>query len=96
MQKFAEALYGTSEERRIKFAESNTGLLAMSIMHAAQHYNVDSHPMSGIDFAGIKAEFGLKEPEEVVMLIALGYFDTAKTLYPRRKRLGYSEIVEEV
>ncbi len=96
MQEFAKVLYGSSEERRIKFAESNAGLLAMSIMYAAQYYSVDSHPMSGIDFAGIKTEFLLKEAEEVVMLIALGYFDTAKTLFPRRKRLGYSEIVQEV
>lgn len=95
-QTFAEDLYGSSEERRIKFAESNAGLLAMSIMYAAKCYKVDSHPMSGIDFAGIKAEFALKESEEVVMLIALGYFDSTKTLYPRRKRRGYAEIVQEM
>lgn len=95
-QQFARALYGTSEERRIKFAESNTALLAMSIMYAAQYYHVDSHPMSGIDFAGIKDEFSLKDTEEVVLLIALGHFDAAKSLYPRRKRRGYQEIVEEV
>lgn len=95
-QDFAKALYGSSEERRIKFAESNAGLLAMSIMYAAKCYKVDSHPMSGIDFAGIKAEFALKESEEVVMLIALGYFDSTKTLYPRRKRRVYAEIVQEM
>lgn len=95
-QDFAKALYGSSEERRIKFAESNAGLLAMSIMYAAKCYKVDSHPMSGIDFAGIKAEFALKESEEVVMLIALGYFESTKTLYPRRKRRVYAEIVQEM
>lgn len=94
-QEFAKALYGSSEERRVKFAESNAGLLAMSIMYAAQYYDVDSHPMSGIDFAGIKAEFSLKDSEEVVMLIGLGYRDTSKQLYPRRKRLGYGDIVQE-
>lgn len=95
-QQFAQMLYGSSEERRIKFAESNAGLLAMSIMYAAKCFGVDSHPMSGIDFAGIKQEFSLRETEEAVMLVALGYFDTSKTLYPRRKRRGYADIVEEV
>jgi nitroreductase len=96
MQQFAQALYGTTEERKIKFAESNAALLAMSVMYAAKYYDVESHPMSGVDFAGIKAEFSLAETEDVVMLIALGYFDTAKSLYPRRKRQGYKQIVEEI
>jgi len=94
-QDFARLLYGTSEERRIKFAESNAGLLAMSIMYAAKCFGVDSHPMSGIDFSGIKTEFSLQAAEEAVMLVALGYFDHSKTLYPRRKRRGYADIVEE-
>ena len=31
-------LYGSSEERKIKFAESNAGLLGMSIMNMATYY----------------------------------------------------------
>ena len=89
----AAFLYGSSEERKIKFAESNTGLLAMSIMYAAEFHGVHSHAMSGIDFSGIKEGFGLAAEEEVVMLIALGYHDDSKELYPRRKRRGYDEIV---
>jgi putative NAD(P)H nitroreductase len=89
-------LYGTSEERKLKFAESNGGLLAMSLMYAAQSFGVDSHPMSGIDFDGIKKEFGLADNKSVVMTIALGYFDKSKTLYPRRPRRGYADIVKEV
>ncbi len=92
----AAFLYGTSEERSIKFAESNVGILAMSLMAAAKEKGVDSHPMSGMDFDGIKAGFGLKEEESVVMLLALGYFDESKTLYPRQKRFGAKEIVEMV
>ncbi len=91
-KKAAAYLYGTSEERKIKFAESNAGLLAMSLMIAAKEFGVDSHPMSGIDFDGIHKEFGLKEGESVVMLICLGYFDTSKKLYPRRPRLSFEEI----
>ncbi len=95
-QQYAAALYGSSEERRIKFAESNAALLAMSIMYVAKDFGIDSHPMSGIDFEGIKKEFGLDENKTVVMLIALGYFDDSKTLYPRRKRKDYAEIVKEI
>lgn len=95
-QGFASMLYGTSEERKIKFAESNASLLAMSIMYAAKEHGVDTHPMSGIDFEGIVKEFGLEERYSVVMLIALGYFDSSKELYPRRARKGYNEIVEEI
>jgi putative NAD(P)H nitroreductase len=95
-QQYAAMLYGASEFRKYKFAESNAALLAMSIMYAAQHYGVDSHPMSGIDFDGIKREFGLGEDKTVVMLIALGYFDHSKQLYPRLKRKDYAAFVKEV
>ena len=88
----AAFLYGSSKERKIKFAESNAGLLAMSLMIAAKEKGVDSHPMSGIDFEGIQKEFGLKESESVVMLIALGYFDASKQLYPRRPRRLFNDI----
>jgi len=95
-KKAAAYLYGTSEERKVKFAESNTGLLAMAVMVAAEELGVDSHPMSGIDFEGIKKQFGLKDAEDAVMCIALGYKDSGKQLYPRRPRRGYNEIATEV
>ncbi|HCQ89656.1 MAG TPA: nitroreductase [Clostridium sp.] len=93
-QQAAYNLYGTSEENKIKFAESNGGLLSMSIMYAAKNFGVESHPMSGIDFEGIKKEFELSEDKTVVMTIALGYLKEDKTLYPRRDRIGYDEIVK--
>ena len=95
-QGFARSLYGTTEANKIKFAESNAGLLAMSIMYAAKSFGVDSHPMSGMDFEGVRNEFGLDENKTVVMLIALGHLDESKTLYPRAYRRGYEEIVTEV
>ena len=88
----AAYLYGSSEERKIKFAESNGGLLAMSIMYAAKGMGIDSHPMSGMDFDGIKKAFELKESEAPVMAIALGYFDESKQLYPRRKRTSFEDM----
>ncbi|MBU3143681.1 nitroreductase family protein [Clostridium sp. CF012] len=95
-QGFAQSLYGTTEENKLKFAESNAGLLAMSIMYAAKSFGVDSHPMSGMDFEGVRREFGLSENKTVVMLISLGYLDASKTLYPRAHRRGYDEIVQTV
>ena len=92
----AAYLYGSSEERKLKFAESNAGLLAMSLMIAAKDFGVDSHPMSGIDFDGIQKEFGLKESESAVMLICLGSFDSSKQLYSRRPRRLYDDIVTTV
>jgi putative NAD(P)H nitroreductase len=92
-QSYAYSLYGATPERRIKFAESNAGLLAASIMYAAEYYGVDSHPMSGIDFEGIQKEFQLEPAKDVVMLIALGYFDQSKTLYPRRSRKSFKDMV---
>ena len=92
----AAYLYGSSEERKIKFAESNAGLLAMSIMYAAQAKDVHTHAMSGVDFEGLKKEFSLDENEEVVMVIAVGYRNEEKPLYPRRRRKGYDALVEEV
>jgi len=92
----AAFLYGSTEERKVKFAESNAGLLGMSIMYAAEHYGVQSHAMSGIDFDGIKDAFNLKENQQVVMTIALGYFDETKDLFPRAYRRGYDEVVTTV
>ncbi|MCF8296034.1 MAG: nitroreductase family protein [Saprospiraceae bacterium] len=88
----AKYLYGSSDERKLKFAESNAGLFGMSIMTSAKEFGVDSHPMSGIDFDGIHKEFGLNEGEIVVMNICLGYSDKTKPLYPRRPRLLFDEI----
>jgi len=88
----AAFLYGSSDERKLKFAESNAGLLSMAIMIAAKEFGVDSHPMSGIDFDGISKEFGLTEGESAVMTISLGYYDESRQLYPRRPRRLFDEI----
>ncbi len=85
-------VYGSSEAMRIKFAEVNTGLLAMSIMYAASAYGVDTHPMNGFDFAGIHREFGLAEHEDAVVNITMGYKHPEKQLHPRRPRRGFGEI----
>ncbi|MDK2952447.1 MAG: putative nitroreductase [Kosmotogales bacterium] len=95
-QKMAEKLYGSTEEMKIKFAESNAGLLAMSIMYAAKDLGVDTHAMSGMDFKKIKEGLEIEGEKEVVMAISLGYLDNSKTLYERLKRKKYDEIVKEI
>lgn len=96
LQGMASQLYGSSNEKRIKFAETNGSLFAMSIMYAAQSLGVNSHAMSGVDYEGLKKEYGLKESEEVVLLISLGYHDTSKELYPRAWRKQKKELYEVI
>ena len=95
-QKGTAYSYGSTEERRIAFAQANAGLLAMSIMYSAHAMGVDSHPMNGYDYDGVHKEFGLAEHEMPVMNICIGYFDQSKTLHPRRPRRGFDEIAEIV
>ena len=89
-------LYGETEEKRIKFGELNTGLLAMSIMYSASYYGVDSHPVGGIDAKGIKEEFNIEGNKHVVMLICLGHFNKEKTMKPRKHRKKFEDFVEVV
>ncbi|MBG0763854.1 MAG: nitroreductase family protein [Tissierellales bacterium] len=89
-------LYGETEEKRIKFGELNTGLLAMSIMYSASYYGVDSHPVGGIDAKGIKEEFNIEGNKHVVMLICLGHFNEEKTMKPRKHRKKFEDFVEIV
>jgi len=84
--------YGSTNERQLAFAQANTGLLAMSIMYAAQALGVDTHPMNGYDTEAVHKEFGLAEHETLVMNITMGYFDKSKTLHPRRPRRGFEDI----
>jgi nitroreductase len=92
-KEMVKGLYGSTAERKIKFAESNGGLLSMSIMYAAKTFGIESHAMSGIDFEGIKKSLTLKESEGVVMIIALGYLAPDTQLYPRSIRFGFDQIV---
>ncbi|MBN2287193.1 MAG: nitroreductase family protein [Tissierellales bacterium] len=89
-----QQLYGETEEKRIKFAELNAGLLAMSIMYASKYYGIDSHPVGGIDAEGIERAFNITGADKVVMLICLGKFDQAKNLNPRKPRKTFFDITE--
>lgn len=92
----ARSLYGKTESTKLKFAESHGGLLAMNLMQLFKAYKIDTHPMSGMKFEEIKLEFNLKDSEEVVMLLPIGYRDESKQLSVKRDRKTYEEVVTEL
>lgn len=89
----ARELYGKTEKKKLKFAESHGGLLAMNLMYLFKGNGIDASPMSGIEFEKIKKEFNLKESEEVVMLLAVGYRDDSISVATKRRRKAYEEVV---
>jgi nitroreductase len=88
-----KALYGSSEERKMAFACKNTGFFAMSLMLAAKNLGLDTHPMDGFDHDGVKKAFDIPDNYWVPLLLAVGYFDTGKTLAPPKWRKTFDEIV---
>jgi len=92
----ARKLYGKTESTKLKFAESHGGMIAMNLMQLFKAYGIDTHPMSGMKFEEVKLAFNLKDSEEVVMLLTVGYKDESKQLSTRRKRKTYEEVVTEL
>ncbi len=86
----AKGLYGGRESQ---FASRNAGLFAMSFMYAAKSLGVDTHPMDGFDAAAIVDRFGIPPRYEVVMLIAIGKFDSTKTLLERGARKPFDKVI---
>ncbi|HOX28183.1 MAG TPA: nitroreductase family protein [bacterium] len=85
----AKGLYEGDNERA--FVGRNTGLFAMAFMLAAQSLGVNTHPMDGFDSAAVRDAFHVPDEYDIVMLIAVGIFDDAKTLLPRTSRRSYDE-----
>lgn len=92
----ARSFYGKTESTKLKFAESHGGLISMNLMSLFKAYGIDTHPMGGFNFDDIKTSFKLKDSEEPVMLIAVGYRDETKTLSTRSDRKTYEEVVTEL
>ena len=92
-EKYRKA-YEENEKRRIKFGEVNSGIFVMSLLLSAKYHGVDSHPMGGMNYAGVKEEFHLAEHEEPALLVALGYADPDVQLHEREWRKQYDDIVE--
>ena len=68
----------------------------MNLMVLFKAYKIDTHPMSGMKFDKVKEAFDLKETEEVVMLLSVGYRDESKQMSTRRIRKTYEEVVIEL
>jgi putative NAD(P)H nitroreductase len=87
----AKGLYAGDNERA--FVSRNVGLFAMSFMYAAESLGVNTHPMDGFNAEAIVKTFNIPADYDVVMLLAIGYFDESKTLLPRGMRRGFEEVV---
>lgn len=85
-------LYGASAERSLAFACKNTGFFAMSMMLAAKDMGLDTHPMDGFDIDGVRKAFKIPDNFWIPMLLAIGHFDTSKTLFPAKWRRSFDEI----
>lgn len=88
-----KTLYGASDDQQQAFACKNAGLFAMSLMFAAKSLGLDTHPMDGFDHDGVKKAFNIPDQYWIPLLMAVGYFDTTKTLQPPKWRKSFDEIV---
>jgi len=87
------SLYGETLEKQQAFACKNTGFFAVSMMYAAKHLGLDSHPMDGFDLEGVRREFNIPDNYWIPLLLAVGYFDETKALHPPKWRKTFDEIV---
>jgi len=67
------SLYGESPEKQQAFACKNTGFFAMSLMLAAKHLGLETHPMDGFDHDGVRKEFNIPDNYWIPLLLAMGY-----------------------
>ena len=88
-----QSLYGAGQERQQAFACKNTGFFAMALMFAATNLGLDTHPMDGFDHDGVRKAFNIPENYWIPLLLAIGYFDQTKELYPPKWRKTFDEIV---
>lgn len=90
--KSSERVYGEDEIAKVKFAYTNTSLYAMTLMFLFKAYGMETHAISGMNASGIHKAFDLKDSEEVVMLLNVGYFDDSKTLLTRKRRKEFNDM----
>lgn len=88
--------YQNNEKAKHKLAYLNTGLFAMNLMNLFKAYGMDTHPIGGFKAKEVHEAFNLKEYEEAVMLLSVGYHDDEVKLIPRLQRKNYKQLVEEV
>lgn len=86
-------LYGGSEESSQAFANKNAGLFSMSLMYAASHHGLHTHPMDGFDHDAVKKEFNIPDQYWIPMLIAVGHLKPGVEIHPKGWRQSYEEVV---
>jgi nitroreductase len=88
-----QGLYGEGQEKQQAFACKNTGFFAMALMFAAKSLGLDTHPMDGFDHDGVRKAFNISDSYWIPLLLAVGYFDEKKQLFPPKWRKTFDEIV---
>ena len=88
-----KALYGETPEKQQAFALKNTGFFPMSLMYAAKELGLDTHPMDGFIHDAVRKEFNIPGNYWIPLLLAVGYFDESKKLYPPNWRKAFDDIV---
>ena len=91
--KTPKTLYGETKDKQQAFAVKNTAFFAMSLMYAAKELGLDTHPMDGFNHDQVRKEFNIPENYWIPLLLAVGYFDESKKLYPPNWRKSFDEIV---
>lgn len=91
--KTTAGLYGQSEAFIQAFANKNAGLFAMSLMYAATHHGLHSHPMDGFDHDAVKKAFSIPDQYWIPMLIAVGHIKPGVDVPPKGWRQSYDEVV---
>lgn len=89
------SLYGETPDKQQAFAVKNTAFFAMSLMYAAKNLGLDTHPMDGFNHEAVQKEFNVPENYWIPLLLAVGYFDESRKLYPPNWRKSFDEIVIE-
>ena len=87
----AMGIYQGNPQMQRDEALRSGGLVAMTLMLAAEARGLVSGPMIGFDPKGVKREFGISDRYVPVMLIAVGY--AAPGNHPRKPRLSVDEVL---
>ena len=87
----AMGIYQGNPQMQRDEALRSGGLVAMTLMLAAEARGLVSGPMIGFDPEGVKREFGISDRYVPVMLIAVGY--AAPGNHPRKPRLSVDEVL---
>lgn len=88
-----KGLYGAAPEFELAFAVKNTAFFAMSLMYAASNHGLQTHPMDGFDYDGVKKALNVPDNFWIPLLLAVGYLKPGVEIRPQRWRKNYDEIV---